>query len=289
MRFTKLLLAGAFVAACSQAQDDAPDASPVIAAERAFAAEAGRIGWVEAFLAFSTDDAIVLGAAPENAHEALSGIDPANRGDTSLTWGPDFAGVSRGGDIGFTTGPYNGGGAAFGQYFTVWRRQDDGGWNWIYDGGTNQRTPTTVSPDGEVAQLPLGARGAGSAAAAAEAVRRREADFAEAAAGNAGAAFADWMAPLGRMNRDDQPSATGPDGAEQLAGAGGVRYAPPSVVEAGSAGDLVFTLGEARWQGGSGYYQRIWVLTSAGWKIGYDQIIERALAEMDAAAAPPAP
>ena len=260
----------------------------MIAAERAFAAEAGRIGWVEAFLAYSTDDAIVIGAVPTNAHQSLSGIDPANRGDTSLTWGPEFAGISRGGDIGFTTGPYNGGDTAFGQYFTVWRLQEDGSWKWIYDGGANQSAPTTVNPDGDVLQLPLGARGAGSAAAAIEAVRRREADFAEAALGGAGAAFADTMAPQGRMNRDDQPSATGPEGAEQLAGAGGVRYAPPSVVEAGAAGDLVFTLGEARWEGGSGFYQRIWVLTSAGWKIGYDQIIERPL-DQPAEAEPPAP
>ncbi|HYD89135.1 MAG TPA: hypothetical protein VEA80_16780 [Vitreimonas sp.] len=277
MRVLSFLFAIAMLGACSSQADTAPDAAPVIAAERAFAAEAGRTGWVEAFLAHSTDDAIVLARAPENAHESLSGIDPANRGDTSLTWGPDFAGISRGGDFGFTTGPYNGGGAAFGQYFTVWRRGADGSWKWIYDGGTNQRTPTVVNPTGEVTQLALGARGAGSAEAATEAVRRREAEFAEAAARDAGAAFAAAMAPQGRMNRDDQPSANTPEAAAQLAGAGAIRYSPPSVAEAGAAGDMVFTLGEARWEGGAGYYCRIWVLTSAGWKIGYDQVLLRVL------------
>jgi len=285
MRISALLFAAALMA-CSPQADSAPDASPVIAAERAFAAEAGRTGWVEAFEAYSTDDAIVLAAGPENAHQSLAGIDPANRGDTSLTWGPDFAGVSRGGDFGFTTGPYNGGDSAFGQYFTVWRRGADGSWKWIYDGGTNQRTPTVVDADGEVTQLALGARGAGSADAAVEAVGRREAEFAEAAAVNAGAAFIAAMAPGGRMNRDDQRSANTPEAAGQLAGAGPVRYSPPSVAEAGAAGDMVFTLGEVRWEGGAGYYCRIWVLTSAGWKIGFDQIIQRRLERPEPPASP---
>jgi len=289
MRILQVLIVAACVAACTKA-DVAPDAAPVIAAERAFAAEAGRIGWVEAFEAHSTADAILLAGEPVNAHQSLAGIDPANRGDTSLTWGPDFAGISRGGDFGFTTGPYNGGDTAFGQYFTVWRRQADGAWKWIYDGGTNQRTPTTVSADGSVIQLGIGARGAGSAEAAVAAVRLREAALAEAAAENAGSAFAAVMASDGRMNRDDQPSANGPEAAEQLAGAGGVRFSAPSIVEAGAAGDMVFTLGEARWDGGSGYYCRIWVLTSAGWRIGFDQALLRSLAEVEAAPeTPPAP
>lgn len=271
-----LLLLAAFVAACSQT-DTAPDAAPVIAAERAFAAEAARIGWVEAFEAHSTDDAIVLSAGPENAHASLAGIDPANRGDTSLAWAPDFAGISRGGDIGFTTGPYNGGGAAFGQYFTVWRLQADGSWKWIYDGGTNQRTPTQVNAVADVRQLAFGQRGAGSADAAVAAVRTREASFAEQAADNAGEAFEAWLADGARVNRDDQASAESVEAAAQLVGAGPVRYSAPEIIEAGAAGDLVFTLGEARWEGGAGYYCRIWVLTSAGWKIGFDQIIQRAL------------
>lgn len=277
MRILAFIAAAILTASCSGAAAP-PDAAPVIAAERAFAAEAAQTGWVEAFEAYSTDEAILLGAGPENAHASLAGIDPANRGDTSLAWGPDFAGISRGGDIGFTTGPYNGGGSAFGQYFTVWRLQADGSWKWIYDGGTNQSTPTVVNPSGDVRQLAVARRGPGNAGTAIEAVRAREASFAEQAAGNVGAAFAAWLAPGGRVNRDNQPSAETADAAAQLVGAGSVRYSAPQILEAGRAGDFVFTLGEARWEGGSGYYCRIWVLTDGGWKIGYDQIVQRELA-----------
>ncbi len=290
MRIQALILFAALaVAACSN-RDTAPDAGPVIAAERAFAAEAGEIGWVEAFAAHSTDEAVLLAAGPENAHVSLAGIDPANRGDTSLAWAPEFAGISRGGDIGFTTGPFNGDDTAFGQYFTVWRLQNDGTWKWIYDGGTNQRTPTQVNPQAQVRQLALG-RGAGSAEAAIAAVREREAAFAEQAAHGAGPAFAAWLAEGGRVNRDDLPSADSPDAVTQIVGAGGVRYEQPLIIEAGVAGDLVFTLGEARWEGGFGYYCRIWVLTSGGWKIGFDQIVVRAEPSTDARLPedPPAP
>lgn len=287
MRLLVTILAAA-LAACTQPAGTAPDASPVIAAERAFAGAASQGGWVEAFEAYSADDALIIAAQPISAHQSLAGIDPANRGDTSLTWAPEFAGISRGGDIGFTTGPYNGGGAAFGQYFTVWRRQADGSWKWIYDGGTNQTAPTTVNMEADVTVVPV-ARGAGSAAAAVDAVRAREGALAERAAANAGEAFGAVFAGAGRMNRDNQPTALGADAAVLLAGAGGVRYAAPRVIEAGAAGDLVFTLGEARWDGGSGYYCRIWVLQADGWKIAYDQIIERTLEERDAPEYPPTP
>lgn len=291
MRTVALLFATLVAIACTPLGDATPDAAPVVEAERAFAAEAQRTGWVESFIAHSTEDAIVLGARPANAHAAMRGIDPANLGDTSLNWAPEFAGISNGADFGFTTGPYNGGDTAFGQYFTVWRRQSDGAWKWIYDGGTNSRTPTRPDPAFEVAVLPVSPRGAGSAEAAIEAVNRSEEVLAAAAGLNAGDAYGAVFADTGRMNRDDQPTAIGPDAAATLAGTQGVRFSPPQVAEAGAAGDMVFTLGEARWEGGSGYYQRIWVQQRDGWRIGYDQILQRPLAEAGAPGtgeAPPA-
>jgi len=276
----------ALVAACAPAPQPQPDIAPVVAAERAFAAAAGQRGWVEAFEAYSTADAIVLQAGPVNAHQSLAGIDPANRGDTSLNWGPEFAGISSGGDFGFTTGPYNGGGAAFGQYFTVWRRQADGSWKWIYDGGTNQTAPTTVNAAAEVEALPIGARGAGTEMAATESILREESELAQAAASNAGRAYQAVFAASGRMNRDNQPTALGRGLAAALAGEGAIGFSPPQIVQSSANGDMVFTLGQARWEDGSGYYCRIWVLQAEGWRIGYDQILLRTLDELSAPATP---
>lgn len=273
----------ALAAACSSESSAPLDIGPVVEAERAFAAQAQATGWVEAFEAYSTPDAIVLQAVPVNARQSLADIDPANRGDTSLNWGPEFAGVSRGGDLGFTTGPYNGGDTAFGQYFTVWRRQEDGAWKWIYDGGTNQTSPTTVNSTAQVEALPIGARGAGTERAAIETVLREEGELAQAAASNAGRAYQAVFAATGRMNRDNQPTALGRDAVAALAGEGAIGFSAPQIVQSSGNGDMVFTLGQVRWEGGSGYYCRIWVLQSEGWRIGYDQILLRSLDELNAA------
>ena len=239
----------ALAAACSSESSTPLDIGPVVEAERAFAAQAQATGWVEAFEAYSTPDAIVLQAAPVNARQSLADIDPANRGDTSLNWGPEFAGVSRGGDLGFTTGPYNGGDTAFGQYFTVWRRQEDGAWKWIYDGGTNQTSPTTVNSTAQVEALPIGARGAGTEMAAIETVLREEGELAQAAASNAGRAYQAVFAATGRMNRDNQPTALGRDAVAALAGEGAIGFSAPQIVQSSGNGDMVFTLGQVRWEG----------------------------------------
>jgi hypothetical protein len=273
----------ALAAACSSEPQAPADIGPVVEAERAFAARAQATGWVEAFEAYATADAIVLQAGPTNAHESLAGIDPANRGDTSLSWAPEFAGISRAGDFGFTTGPYNGGDTAFGQYFTVWRRQEDGAWKWLYDGGTNATTPTIVNAAAEVEALPIGARGAGTEMAAIETVLREEGELARAAAANVGEGYRSVFAATGRMNRESLPTASGRDAAVALAGATPVAFSAPQIVEASGDGDMVFTLGQARWEGGSGYYCRIWVLQAEGWRIGYDQILLRSLDELNAA------
>ncbi|MDP3492892.1 MAG: hypothetical protein Q8R82_07245 [Hyphomonadaceae bacterium] len=70
--------------AASQAPAETSAATAIIAAERAFAADGAKTGWVEAFERWSEPDAIVLGSGPESAKDFLANIDPANRGDTSL-------------------------------------------------------------------------------------------------------------------------------------------------------------------------------------------------------------
>lgn len=270
-----IIAAVVLLAACNPtAQQDAATPSPVeevVAAERAFAAEAARIGWVEAFEAYAAPDAILLSGAPQNAHENLASIDPANRGDTTLGWSPEYAGASRTGNLGFTTGPFNGGDTAFGQYFTVWKRQADGSLKWIYDGGINQLTPTVVSADSVVRIIESGAEGTDAAIDIANA----EADLATAASVNAPGAFAERLTPEGRVNRDNNPSAIGGEAARTLLAGGphSFTYSPPAKTEV--TPDLAWTFGEVRWQAGFGYYSRIWVLTDEGWKIAFDQIIER--------------
>jgi ketosteroid isomerase-like protein len=94
-------------------------------------------GWVD----FADDNAtsaadhgkLAIGAAFEKLYA---------RPGFSLTWHPTFAKVV--GDVGMTSGPYemhlaDAKGAdhrSTGNYVTVWQRQSDGQWRFVWDGGT---------------------------------------------------------------------------------------------------------------------------------------------------------
>ena len=63
----------------------------------------------------------------------------------SLTWRPVFASVAASGDLGFTIGesirtgrgPSGAAVQRFGKYITVWKKQPDGSWKFVVDGGNN--------------------------------------------------------------------------------------------------------------------------------------------------------
>ena len=107
------------------------DPTPVVAAERAFAARAAEVGVGPSFVEFAAPDAIVFAPDPVNARQVY-GARPAGKppkeGGTLLAWWPLWAGIARSGDLGFTTGPAEVNGKRTVHFFTVWARQPDGGW-----------------------------------------------------------------------------------------------------------------------------------------------------------------
>jgi Domain of unknown function (DUF4440) len=265
-----LCLAGAAAA------EPPSDAAPVIAAERAFAERAAQAGWIQAFRDFTAPDGQVAAGAIVSAPATFAVA--ADTGDRSLYWWPAYAGIASSGDLGFTTGPFSRDAARTpsGQFFTVWRLQSDGTWKWIYDGGPGPVSdPPAISPDAPaVPTLPVALRGVGSADDAVSQVTAIEQK-----AGNA-AGLAAHLAPDAHVYRRDRPRATG-----DAASAANFSFPSPAVTyrlvrtEASSAGDLVFTLGEAAWPGDGeprrGYFARIWQYRPEGWRIVYDQLLAR--------------
>jgi ketosteroid isomerase-like protein len=288
----RLILAAAFavLAACSEKPPEpataqhVSDPTAIIAADRAFAAEAATTGWVEASEQWSEPDAIVLGAtAPESAKQFYASIDPANRKDTTLHWAPEFAGASAAGDFGFTTGPFNGDGAAFGYYLSVWRQQPTGEWRWVYNGGVDTTTPTTIDPAFHVAFIDPPAGGEGAADIAKTTVAVLEAGLAISTSNDAPLALGAQFAANAQVQRQNAAPVIGDEAITKA-----LETGPRAITfkqlqsHASAAGDLVFTLGEARWQDdtgvdGSGLYGRIWSYTSDGWRIVFDQIVLRDL------------
>lgn len=265
-----LVLSAAFLAACATTEAPAPSADPVIAAERAFAADAGEHGWIPAFRTFAAPDGVVIqGGEIVNARERFSAL--PDDGSRTLAWWPAFAAIARSGDLGFTTGPYIAGGTdeIRGHYFTVWRRQRDGAWLWIFDGGVGVTDANPVARDAVVPVLPVATTGAGSAGAAAAQVRALE------TANATSAAMVALLADDARVNRPRAPSAIGREAAAAMTGLDAAFT--PLRAEASGAGDLVFTLGEARWtrEGrlGHGHYARIWQHRPEGWRLVFDEIL----------------
>lgn len=258
------LVSALVLSACATAPPaEAPTAAPVVAAERAFAARAGEVGWVPAFREFVAPDG-QLGQANgyANAPEQLAATE--DDGNRNLLWWPEFAGISRSGDFGFTTGvvSFDDAHTPRGHYFTVWRRQADGAWKWIYDGGVGpiSNAASLTPPGGDVAMAPVAAVGEASAEAAVATVSALERAGTLTFAADARSVLTRGAFTVGAPSMNLPPE---------------VRY-EPARVEASAGGDLVMVLGVRSWNARapvSEHYARIWQRRAAGWLIIYDQVI----------------
>jgi len=119
----------------------------LVAAELAFARESVEHGMRAAFLDHFADDGINFSPDPGNTRARFLAR-PETIEPFVLDWHPAIAAVARGGDLGFTTGPFAITGRApavrapaQGMFFSVWRRQADGRWRVIVDGGVSTRAP----------------------------------------------------------------------------------------------------------------------------------------------------
>lgn len=294
------VLAVPLMLAAAPAFAQTPDAAPVVAAERAFAADAPSMGIAGSFNKWSVPDAILIagGQAQRIGEVYPDGPRPAD--EPLLEWWPNFAGIARSGELGFTTGGVAVNGQRTGHYFTIWKKQPDGTWKWVYDGGSGASAADVPGPETEpvilpVAPLPTTYRDPGLAIEGATpppseeamvAVRDQEAALAHAAATDQKAAHLRAMADNGRLYVAPLAPAIGRDAfAEALsAWPATFQFGPTEGGGSSQAGDMVWTYGSAAWtrdgQARTGHYVRLWQRQEGGWKIVLAQLIP---------APPPAP
>lgn len=116
----------------------------IMQADRDFAAMATAQDPGAAFGAFAAPDGALLSGeyGPAAIREAFAG------GGATMEWGPAAGGMADAGDLGYTVGTAVIRGAegrvGYTKYLTIWRRQPDGTWRWVVDGG-NPR-PADPSP-----------------------------------------------------------------------------------------------------------------------------------------------
>ena len=122
----------------------------LLAADSDFSRRSAEKGAAPAFYDFMAPEAVSLtaGEPPVRGREAirdgLAGLAPG-----ALTWRPLAADASCSGDLGYTWGTYEFRGAGpdgqpkvgYGKYMTVWKKQADGTFKAVLDGGNSSPPP----------------------------------------------------------------------------------------------------------------------------------------------------
>jgi hypothetical protein len=136
----------------------AATAPNAIDAERAFAADAQRIGQWSAFRKYADRDAAMFTPQAVWARDFLKGRkDPPK----SVKWRPTDSFVSCDGRTAVNTGPwFTGEGKPGGYFITVWQRGRQG-WRWEYDGGVPKPVRKPVSAKPVVLRATCGSHSAG--------------------------------------------------------------------------------------------------------------------------------
>ncbi len=136
----------------------AANPSAVIAAELAFAQLAQDKGQWTAFRATATPDAVMFQPTMILAQPWLKGrADPAS----AVKWQPHQVWSSCDGSVAISHGAWQRGPGRSGYFTTVWQRQRDGGYKWVFDHGDSLALPLDA-PEmiaAKVADCPKRARG----------------------------------------------------------------------------------------------------------------------------------
>lgn len=121
----------------SQAEEE------VLAMEKAFNDLASAEGIPAAFLAFAAEDAVLMRGNRIIAGKAgiQSFFEGSSLDSVQLSWKPDFVRAAKSGDMAYTYGPYTFSAKdtsgqlieSTGIFHTVWLRQEDGNWKFVYD------------------------------------------------------------------------------------------------------------------------------------------------------------
>lgn len=250
--------------------------------EHEFAKAAAARGTRDAFIEFLADDGILFQPAPVNGKKFWTERQPRKG---LLSWEPAFADVSRGGDLGYTTGPWefrpNGPAdqpVAFGQYFTIWKKQSDGKWKAVLDRGVSSEKPFAS----KLLQFPRSDEASDyrsnvDIASGRAMLAKLEADFSDAS-GRKGAvkAYEAYLNEDARLLRQDVAPAVGMSAALVLvsASAGKLTW-KPLAMDISRSGDLGYTYGTFDLQNQNtviehGSYVRVWKKQRGKWRVVLD-------------------
>ena len=154
MKSTLIILTIILLSCASTDQSGAEDQKAELTKiDREFSRMSVEKGTVEAFLHFMAEDVTIFPkfGHPIRGKETYQTMSSAadDSGETSrLTWEPTFADISGAEDLGYTLGRYtrtitdSSGDVQIkhGYYVTIWKKQPDGSWKFVFDTG-NESPP----------------------------------------------------------------------------------------------------------------------------------------------------
>ncbi|MCB0278324.1 MAG: nuclear transport factor 2 family protein [Calditrichaeota bacterium] len=147
MKFISIILLILINSCMQKAETDATTIAKwkqeIIQAEADFAQMASDSGITKAFYHFAAEDAVIN--RRDSIVSSKTGIrhfyESSSFKYKSLKWKPDFVDVSKSGDLAYTYGKYSFAGqlpngneiSGSGIFHSVWRRQNDGSWKYVWD------------------------------------------------------------------------------------------------------------------------------------------------------------
>jgi hypothetical protein len=129
-----------------------------IDAERAFAADAQRIGQWTAFRKYADRDAVMFTPQAVWARDFLKDLKNPPK---AVRWWPAHSWVSCDGRTAINTGPWVRPDGSHGYFTTVWQRSGKQ-WRWVYDGGDALKGATPVPPRPQVHRATCAGRAPGA-------------------------------------------------------------------------------------------------------------------------------
>ena len=274
MLLTASLLLGAAAAPVSLVQN-----------EYDFAAAVAQHGVRDGFLQYLDKQAIGFSPTPAKAYDAYSKAKPSGAG-AKLLWYPSYALLASSGDFGVDTGPWtyeavgkDGGKVqAYGDWLTVWHRDQDGQWKALFDGGIGHDSANTekaLAHDVQVDQMQPAMGPVPAMAKVHEQLMQSERAFTKMAADQSlRQAFQDSGSSDLRLLWEKSQPILGRDKAVQVAPAVASDMTwDPMGSGAASSGDLGYVYGETFRLADSkhlkpiGVYMHVWRREAGSWKL----------------------
>ena len=257
----------------------------MITTERAFSRMSEEKGIRESFTEFIAEDGILFRPRAVFGKKWMRDNPlPPSTMRPLLVWQPMFAGISRDGDLGYTTGPWqfkndikDAKFSAFGNFMTVWKKQPDGKWKFVVDLGVSNPEPkkTTLLTYGE----PASGRFARDAAKGRSTLQDTERDFSKTSVKRGAVeAFLAYAAPDVRVFRNQKQPFIGRKAAVAAWTALSIEWSwTTQFADVSTLGDLGYSYGlyEKRDKATSsitetGNYLRVWKWANGAWKLILD-------------------